>query len=88
MNSDYFIWTSTDSAGMTIGVEDSFTYTTDNSNWSYPGHILSLTSNTSWNLNNFSVWPKGVSDYSTEKKYKPKWHITQGYKNQMGSMWN
>ena len=51
-------------------------------------NAFTLTSNTSWNLNNYSVWPKGVSDASFEKKYTPKWHILQGYKNQMKSMWD
>ncbi len=79
-----FFWTSTDSAGVTIAAGDSMTYTTDN----YNGAILSLTSNTSWNLNNYSQWPKGVSDASFEKKYTPKWHILQGYKNQIDTMWD
>jgi len=53
------------------------------------GNILSYTTNTTWNfLNNYDVWPKGISDSSFEKKYTPKWHILLGYKNQMKSMWN
>ncbi len=51
-------------------------------------NAFTLTSNTSWNLNDYSQWPKGVSDASFEKKYTPKWHILQGYKNQMESMWD
>ncbi len=51
--------------------------------------ILNLTVNTTWNyLNNYSEWPKGVSDASFEKKYTPKWHILQGYKNQIDTMWD
>jgi len=80
-----FFWTSTDSAGVTVSAGDSMTYTTDN----YNGSILSLTSNTTWDyLNNFSKWPKGVSDESFEKKYMPKWHIKLGYKNQIKTMWD
>ncbi len=84
MNREPFIWTSTDSMGVTVAVGDSLTYTTDGTT----GNILSFTSNTSWNLNDYSVWPKGVSDASFEKKYTPKWHILQGYKNQMDTMWD
>lgn len=84
-----FIWASTDSMGVTIAAGDSMTYTTDNTNENYNGCILSLTQNTTWDyLNNYSVWPKGVSDESFEKKYTPKWHIILGYKNQMNTMWD
>jgi len=51
-------------------------------------NAFTLTSNTSWNLNDYSKWPKGVSDASFEKKYTPKWHIMLGYKNQMNTMWD
>ena len=79
-----FIWSSTDSMGMTVDVGDSLTYTTDGTT----GNILSFTSNTLWNLNDYSKWPKGVSDESFEKKYTPKWHILLGYTNQIKSMWD
>lgn len=53
------------------------------------GSILSYTTNTSWDfLNNYDKWPKGVIDYTFEKKYTPKWHILLGYKNQINAMWN
>lgn len=84
MNRIPFIWTSTDSGGVTVAAGDSMTYTTGN----YDGSILSFTPNTSWNLNDYSEWPKGVSDASFEKKYTPKWHILLGYKNQIESMWD
>lgn len=83
-----FIWTSTDSMGVTIAAGDTMTYTTDNTAGSYNGSILSLTSNTSWILNNYYTWPKGISDASFEKKYTPKWHINLGYKNQIKTMWD
>jgi len=56
--------------------------TTGNSN------ILNFTVNTSWDFINYEKWPKGVLDYSFEKKYTPKWHIILGYKNQIETMWD
>jgi len=63
------------------------TYMTTNGTDSNTG--CSFTFPTDFSLSNdYYEWPKGISNYSTEKKYKPKWHITQGYKNQMNSMWD
>ena len=51
--------------------------------------ILNFVGPSTWSvLVNLDEWPKGVSDQSFEKKYTPKWHILQGYKNQMKSMWD
>jgi hypothetical protein len=51
--------------------------------------VLNFTTNSSWSfINDYYEWPKGVANYSFEKKYTPKWHITKGYKNQIGSMWD
>ena len=68
----------------TNGIDSTSTiYTTDNIS------TLAFTVNTTWDfLNNYYEWPKGVPDYSFEKKYTPKWHIKEGYKNQMKIMWD
>ena len=70
-----------------------FNFTIDDSSQSYSptyaGSILNFTTNTTWShLNNFEEWPKGVSDASFEKKYKPKWHIKEGYTYQLKHMWD
>jgi len=64
-----------------------FTATTSTDD-SYSGNILSLTTNSTWIFDDYTQWPKGVQDPSTEFKYTPKWHIIQGYKAQMKKMWN
>ena len=53
------------------------------------GNVLSFTSYTNWNFrNNYNIWPKGIEDPEIEFKYTPKWHIIQGYKNQITKMWD
>ena len=80
--------TTSDSMTFTASANDTLTFTTSTDGSNY-GNILSLTPNTTWDfLNNYEMWPKGVSDPSTEFKYVPKWHILLGYKNQMCSMWD
>ncbi len=82
MNNDTGGWTETGRTTFTSTDGASLVnFTTDGTS------TLNFTVNTLWNLIDYYVWPKGVSDYSTEQKYKPKWHITEGYKNQMDSMW-
>jgi len=50
---------------------------------------LNFTTNTTWSfLDDYSEWPKGISDPSIEFKYTPKWHILQGFKNQIKHMWD
>jgi len=76
-------WIELGGATFTDGTNSSITYNVDSTS------ALSYTTNTTWNfLNNYSEWPKGISDSSFEKKYTPKWHILLGYKNQMDSMWD
>ena len=92
MNSDGTSWSeigattftsTTDSITYNVDSTSALTYNVDSTS------ALSYTTNTTWNfLNNYSEWPKGISDYSFEKKYTPKWHIFLGYKNQMDIMWD
>jgi len=81
MNNDNNGWIDLGNTAITGGT-NSITYNVDSTS------AFSYTTNTTWNLNNYYTWPKGISDYSFEKKYAPKWHILLGYKNQMDSMWD
>ncbi len=71
----------------TADYSDTFTATTSTD--STCGNVLSFTAYTNWNFrNNYNIWPKGIQDPLTEVKYIPKWHIIQGYKNQITKMWD
>lgn len=68
---------------MDLGPIDYTTSTTDGT------CILNFTTNSTWSfIDNYSVWPKGISDPSMESKITPKWHILQGFKNQIKHMWD
>jgi len=76
-------WSGTD----TCTGSSNITFTTDGV--SSFGNILSLTANTTWEVQkNYDLWPKGVQDPTTELKYTPKWHILLGYKIQLQIMWD
>ena len=70
----------------TTNYTDTFTATTSTD--STCGDVLSFTGNIRNFFNNYDVWPKGIQDPSIEFKYIPKWHIIQGYKNQIIKMWD
>ncbi len=84
MNSDTSGWGDIGNTTFTSGTDSNpMIYATNTTS------ALAFTTNTTWDfLNNYYTWPKGVSDYSIEKKYTPKWHIKLGYKNQIKTMWD
>ena len=59
-------------------------FTWDVSGTTSASDTMTFTTDDTW----FPYWKESTWLPYDEEKYEPKWHISQGYRNQIKNMWN